>query len=175
MALCPSRLSSNCPTAQRNITKFDSAEKHYPPMNPGGAEAGLFFSMVPSGVAFSQLFQATIHAFIVISANIESSWQPPLYSRISRDCWIYISRFLRHSTVIFGSIRSRNSLACDLIATMLWTIAVILLILWLLGFSFHVAGAFVHILLVIALVVVVIRLVTGQAFKLLSFSAASRA
>ena len=48
-------------------------------------------------------------------------------------------------------------------ATMLWTIAVILLILWLLGFSFHVAGAFVHILLVIALVVVVIRLVTGQA------------
>jgi hypothetical protein len=60
-------------------------------------------------------------------------------------------------------------------ATMLWTIAVILLILWLLGFSFHVAGAFVHILLVIALVVVVIRLVTGQAFKLLSFSAASRA
>jgi uncharacterized protein DUF5670 len=46
---------------------------------------------------------------------------------------------------------------------MLWTIAVILLILWLLGFSFHVAGGLVHILLVIALIVVVIRLVTGRA------------
>ena len=32
---------------------------------------------------------------------------------------------------------------------MLWTIFVILLILWLLGFSFHVAGGLVHILLVV--------------------------
>lgn len=46
---------------------------------------------------------------------------------------------------------------------MLWTIVVILLILWLLGFSFHVAGGFVHLLLVIALAVVVIRLLTGRA------------
>jgi hypothetical protein len=47
--------------------------------------------------------------------------------------------------------------------TMLWTIAVILLILWLLGFSFHVAGGLIHIILVIAVIVVVIRLVTGRA------------
>src|ERR1035441_6215803 len=33
---------------------------------------------------------------------------------------------------------------------MLWTIFVILLILWLLGFSFHIAGGLIHILLVIA-------------------------
>ncbi|MGA8655862.1 MAG: lmo0937 family membrane protein [Chthoniobacterales bacterium] len=46
---------------------------------------------------------------------------------------------------------------------MLWTIAVILVILWLLGFSFHVAGGLIHIVLVIALVLVVIRLVTGRA------------
>jgi len=46
---------------------------------------------------------------------------------------------------------------------MLWTIVVILVILWLLGFSFHVAGGSVHLLLVIALVIVVIRLVTGRA------------
>jgi hypothetical protein len=46
---------------------------------------------------------------------------------------------------------------------MLWTIAVILLILWLLGFAvFHVAGGFIHILLVIALIVIVWRLVTGR-------------
>ena len=45
---------------------------------------------------------------------------------------------------------------------MLWTIFVILLILWLLGFSFHVAGGLVHILLVVALVIVVLRLFQGR-------------
>jgi hypothetical protein len=45
---------------------------------------------------------------------------------------------------------------------MLWTIFVILLVLWLLGFSFHIAGGLIHILLVIAVVVLVINLVTGR-------------
>jgi uncharacterized membrane protein YtjA (UPF0391 family) len=46
---------------------------------------------------------------------------------------------------------------------MLWTIFVILLILWLLGFvGFHVLGAYIHILLVIALVVLLIQLIGGR-------------
>jgi hypothetical protein len=45
---------------------------------------------------------------------------------------------------------------------MLWTIVAILLILWLLGFSFHIAGSLVHILLVVALVVIVINLIGGR-------------
>jgi len=45
---------------------------------------------------------------------------------------------------------------------MLWTIFVILLVLWLLGFSFHVAGSLIHILLVIAVVVLVINLISGR-------------
>ncbi len=45
---------------------------------------------------------------------------------------------------------------------MLWTIFVILLVLWLLGFGFHVAGGLIHILLVIALIVLVINLVSGR-------------
>jgi hypothetical protein len=45
---------------------------------------------------------------------------------------------------------------------MLWTIFVVLLILWLLGFSFHVAGGLIHLLLVVALVVLVINLVSGR-------------
>jgi hypothetical protein len=45
---------------------------------------------------------------------------------------------------------------------MLWTIFVILLVLWLLGFSLHIAGSLIHILLVIALVVLVINLVSGR-------------
>ena len=45
---------------------------------------------------------------------------------------------------------------------MLWTIFVVLLILWLLGFSLHVAGGLIHLLLVIALVVLVVNLVSGR-------------
>ena len=45
---------------------------------------------------------------------------------------------------------------------MLWTIAIILLILWLLGFSFHVGGALIHLILVIVVIVVIVRLVTGR-------------
>jgi hypothetical protein len=45
---------------------------------------------------------------------------------------------------------------------MLWTIVAILLILWLLGFSFHVAGGLVHILLIVAAVVLVFNLVGGR-------------
>jgi hypothetical protein len=46
---------------------------------------------------------------------------------------------------------------------MLWTIAVILFILWLLGFfAFHVGGGLIHLLLVIAIIVVVYRLITGR-------------
>jgi hypothetical protein len=45
---------------------------------------------------------------------------------------------------------------------MLWTIFVILLILWLLGFSFHIAGSLIHLLLVVALVVLIINLVSGR-------------
>jgi hypothetical protein len=46
--------------------------------------------------------------------------------------------------------------------TMLWTIFVILLIMWLLGFSFHFAGSLIHLLLVIAVIVLIINLVTGR-------------
>jgi len=45
---------------------------------------------------------------------------------------------------------------------MLWTIFVILLVLWILGFSFHIAGSLIHILLVIALIVLVVNLVSGR-------------
>jgi hypothetical protein len=45
---------------------------------------------------------------------------------------------------------------------MLWTIFVVLLILWLLGFSLHVAGGLIHLLLVVALVVLILNLVSGR-------------
>ena len=46
---------------------------------------------------------------------------------------------------------------------MLWTIFVILLVLWLLGLvSGYTLGGFIHILLVIAVVVILIRLISGR-------------
>jgi multisubunit Na+/H+ antiporter MnhF subunit len=46
---------------------------------------------------------------------------------------------------------------------MLWTIAVVLIILWLLGFvSSYTMGGFIHVLLVIAIVVVLIRIIQGR-------------
>ncbi len=45
---------------------------------------------------------------------------------------------------------------------MLWTVIFVLLVLWLLGFALNVAGSLIHILLVIALIVIVMRLFTGR-------------
>jgi len=45
---------------------------------------------------------------------------------------------------------------------MLWTIVAVLLVLWLLGFALNVVGSLIHVLLVIALVVILMRLLTGR-------------
>jgi hypothetical protein len=46
---------------------------------------------------------------------------------------------------------------------MLWTLAVVLFVLWLLGFGvFHVAGGLIHLLLVVAVVVVLLRVISGR-------------
>jgi hypothetical protein len=46
---------------------------------------------------------------------------------------------------------------------MLWTIAVVLIVLWLLGLiSSYTMGGFIHILLVVAIVVVLVRVIQGR-------------
>lgn len=45
---------------------------------------------------------------------------------------------------------------------MLWTLMVVLLILWLLGFSLSIGGSLIHLLLVVALIVLVFNLVSGR-------------
>ncbi len=45
---------------------------------------------------------------------------------------------------------------------MLWTLIVLLVILWALGLAFKVAGAIIHVLLVIAVILFIIQLVTGR-------------
>ena len=48
------------------------------------------------------------------------------------------------------------------IRIMLWTILVILLVLWLIGLLSNVGGSLIHLLLVVAVVVLIINLVTGR-------------
>ena len=45
---------------------------------------------------------------------------------------------------------------------LVWIIIVILLLLWLGGFAFHIAGGLIHILLVIAVIVLIFQLITGR-------------
>jgi hypothetical protein len=46
---------------------------------------------------------------------------------------------------------------------MFWLIAIVLFVLWALGFfAFHIGGGLIHILIVIALIVIIWRLVTGR-------------
>lgn len=45
---------------------------------------------------------------------------------------------------------------------MLWTILVILVILWLLGFSLKIGGGLIHLVLVIAVILLIVQLITGR-------------
>jgi hypothetical protein len=46
---------------------------------------------------------------------------------------------------------------------MLWTVAVVLIVLWLLGLvSSHTMGGFIHVLLVIAVIVVLLNIIQGR-------------
>jgi hypothetical protein len=45
---------------------------------------------------------------------------------------------------------------------MLWTIVGILVLFWILGLVMHIAGGLVHILLVLALIIAVVRVVQGR-------------
>jgi Family of unknown function (DUF5670) len=74
----------------------------------------------------------------------------------------FVESFVRHKLNGSGScddtydLTERNKL-------MLWTIIVILLVLWLLGLvSSYTLGGFIHILLVIAIVVLIIQLLSGR-------------
>jgi hypothetical protein len=60
---------------------------------------------------------------------------------------------------IYGSPKSFEKKE---VFTMLWTIFVILLIVWGLGFAFHVAGGLIHILLVLALISLIYNLFAGR-------------
>jgi hypothetical protein len=48
------------------------------------------------------------------------------------------------------------------VMNLLWAVAVLCILFWALGLGFHVAGGLIHILLVLAVVAVLVRLITGR-------------
>jgi len=62
----------------------------------------------------------------------------------SRACFVFLREFQEGDSI------------------MLWTILVILLVLWLIGLLSHVGGGLIHLLLVVAVIILVINLVTGR-------------
>ena len=51
-------------------------------------------------------------------------------------------------------------------AGILWAVIVILVVFWLLGFTLHIAGGLIHLLLVIAIVLVIFNIITGRGARL---------
>jgi Family of unknown function (DUF5670) len=47
-------------------------------------------------------------------------------------------------------------------AGLIWTLAVILFVLWLVGFAVHIGGGLIHLLLVLAIIVAAVNLLTGR-------------
>jgi len=45
---------------------------------------------------------------------------------------------------------------------LLWTIIVVLFVLWLIGFVIHIGGGLIHLLLVIAVILIIVNLLTGR-------------
>jgi hypothetical protein len=68
----------------------------------------------------------------------------------------YVNRGLAWTLLVFPVVARKE------ISNMLWTILVILLVLWLIGVLSHVGGSLIHLLLVVAVVVLIINLVTGR-------------
>ncbi len=84
---------------------------------------------------------------------------------------VTIQRILRYQIMernILGVIEGNNKEVIQMgsLANILWTVVVILVVLWLLGFVLNVAGlaasGLIHILLVIAAIVLVYNLLTGR-------------
>jgi hypothetical protein len=70
---------------------------------------------------------------------------------------------VRNTSCATNAAEARNAAQSGEKANMLWTIMVILLVMWLLGFSFHIAGGLIHLLLVIAVVILIVNLVRRTA------------
>jgi hypothetical protein len=50
----------------------------------------------------------------------------------------------------------------EIMLNLLWVIAVLFAVMWLFGFAFHVGGGLIHLLIVLAVISVLVRIITGH-------------
>ena len=86
--------------------------------------------------------------------GLRLSERNPKTAPTGKQCYYRLDRIL--------SITSSVNEGATTVAGILWTIAVILIVLWLLGFALHIAGGLIHILLIIAIIVIVYNFVTSR-------------
>ena len=104
---------------------------------------------------------------IMIAQARKNSWSELLTStaqrRQTQTSSCRINFLVEQSCSVFAKpVHAECSNLSKKETNVLWTIFIVLVILWLLGFSLHLAGGLIHLLLVVALVVLVINLVGGR-------------
>ena len=50
--------------------------------------------------------------------------------------------------------------------TVIWGIIAILIVFWIIGFAIHIGGAFIHLLLVLAIILILYNLITGRGARI---------
>jgi hypothetical protein len=130
-----------------NLKKCDAAEIQIQ-QSPGLSSSGGRGRRVPEFAVFPYT--------LVSARNISIQCLPPISEKIR----ILLAHRFRHSHC-HQDVRAVPLLKEE--TTMLWTIFVILLVLWLVGLvSSYTFGGFIHLLLVLAVIVLVINLLTGR-------------
>jgi ABC-type xylose transport system permease subunit len=71
-------------------------------------------------------------------------------------------QFVVDFLLAYAGEKSRRENHMGSLVNILWTIAVILIVLWLLGLVLNVAGGLIHLLLVIAVIVIIYNLLTSR-------------
>jgi hypothetical protein len=51
-------------------------------------------------------------------------------------------------------------------AGIIWAVIVVLVVFWLLGFTLHIAGGLIHLLLVVAVILLIFNIVSGRGARL---------
>jgi hypothetical protein len=88
-------------------------------------------------------------------------WQKENHRAAASDCGVLPSA--RLVLIQPGTRRRSGAPSAQEDTTMLWTLAVVFLVLWAMGFvAFHVTTGFIHLLLLAALVVVAFQLISGR-------------
>jgi hypothetical protein len=77
-------------------------------------------------------------------------------------CFASRQRGERRAGAHRGTIRANRPRQEAYMGNLLWLIILILVIMWLGGFAFHVGGSLIHLLIVVAVIILIVQLLSGR-------------